>query len=239
MSNKSIAVMLVCLLLTACSDPKEQKIPTDINSWGSDKELQTAVSKLSDNDKKLFTGYIVRTAMASAFGGKGVEPNTTIRDAINIQQTWTTEQAVEKEKQRLLAEETQKKRLSSLKEMNSSLTASLIKLTYNEKDYKAKQYSDYFSIEVAFKNNTTDDISAIKGFVILKDVFGEPIKRIGLSNDTEIKAGETYIYQGTIDYNQFQEQDKKLASADPNKLQFEWEPGTYIFINGKKQTMPK
>lgn len=238
MYTKVAAILLAGLLIAGCTDPKEVKLPADISKWSEDQNLKDAVAKLSDDEKKLFVGYAARLAMASAFGGNKNLTDATVSDALKSQQAWLDEKAAEQERQRVLAEQVKQQQLTALKEMNATLTASLVELKLNPKNYDRRQYSDYFTISVAFKNNTADALSGIKGTVVLKDMFGDVIKRIGLTDDMQIDAGQNYIYEGTIKYNQFESSDTKLASANTAKLQFEWEPDTYIFVNGKKQVMP-
>lgn len=239
MNGKAIVTLLACLLLAACSDPKQAKLPADIGKWSEDKSLMEAVGKLDETDRKLFGGYAVRQVVASTFGGNKVVADSTLGDALKTQQAWIEAKAAEAEKQKALAEQVKQQQLVALKEMNGTLTASLLELKLNPIDYKNKQYSEYFSIEIALHNNTAEALSGVKGTVVLSDMFGEPIKRIGLTNDSQIDPGKTYIYSGTMDYNQFQAADKKLATSDTSKMKFEWAPDTYIFISGKKQTMPK
>jgi hypothetical protein len=198
-----------------------------------------AVKKLDDGDKKLFTGYATRLAMASVFGGAKNVSDVTLGDALKTQQAWVDEKAAEEIRQKALAEQVKKEQVQALKEMDATLTASLLELKLNPKDYANKQYSDYFSIRVAFKNNAADALEGVKGTVVLRDIFGEVIKRIRLSDDTHISAGQSYVYSGTMNYNQFEDSDKKLASVNVEKIRFDWEPDTYIFASGKKQVMPK
>lgn len=239
MNLKIAAVIFVGILLSACSDPKDARLPADVGTWKDDTTIIEAVKKLTESEKKLFVGYATRRALASAFGGAQTAPEISVGDALKAQQAWLDEKAAEEVKQKALAEQVKAQQLESLKEMNSTLTASLVELKLNPKDYENKHYSEYFTIRVAFKNNSTEALSGIKGTVVIRDMFGEVIKRIRLTNDTQIDPGASYIYNGTMDYNQFQAMDNKLASSDAAKLQFEWEPGMYIFVNGRKQVMPQ
>lgn len=239
MNFKIAAIVFAGVLLSGCSDPKEARLPADVTKWTDDTSLIDAVKKLDDSEKKLFIGYTTRRALASAFGGAQTVSDITVGDALKAQQAWLDEKAAEEVRQKALAEQVKAQQLESLKEMNGTLTASLLELKLKPKDYENKQYSEYFSIRVAFKNNAAEALSGVKGTVVLRDMFGDVIKRIGLTNDTQINPGASYVYNGTMDYNQFKAEDNKLASADSSKLQFEWEPGTYVFVSGKKQVMPK
>ncbi|AIR87763.1 hypothetical protein [Pseudomonas cremoricolorata] len=238
MRAKVAAILMVGLLIAGCSDPKQAKLPANMAEWSEDQGLKDALSKLSDGEKKLFIGYATRLALASAFGGNKAVSEMTIDDALKSQQAWLDEKAAEQEKQRLLTEQVEQQQLAALKEMNATLTVSLVELKLNPKDYEQRKYSDYFTISLAFKNNTSEALAGVKGTVVLKDMFGDIIKRIRLADDVQIDAGQNYLYQGTMDFNQFKDSDTKLASSNAAKLQFEWEPDTYIFVNGKKQIMP-
>ncbi|WP_318432314.1 hypothetical protein [Photobacterium leiognathi] len=236
--NGLIAIILVSSI-TACTDPKDTVLPSDISTWESNKNLKNSVQKLTDEEKKLLAAYAMRAGLSTAFGGKGINEGTTIGEAINIQSQWLQEQQAQKAKQEALAAELQKKQLEKLKEMNSFLTVSLNSLGFQPSNAQKGQYQDYFTIELGFKNNTDKNISGAKGIVILKDMFGEVIKTINLSNDNNIPAKQVMTLSGTIDYNQFIDQDKKLKSTKFEKLQFEWVPDVYIFENGDKFVMPQ
>lgn len=241
MKKSIVLAIILSSALTGCwqSDPKSTVLSSDISTWKSDSSLEAAVKKLSDEDKKLLSAYAMRLTMGQAFGGAGIPQGTTIGSAIDTQKAWEEAQRQAKAQQDALAAEVQKKQLESLKEMNNALTTSLLKFSYVPANINAQQYSDFFEVQIAFKNNTKDKIIGVRGVVVFKDVFGETIKRIKLSNDGDIQAGETAIYNGTIDYNQFMDDDNKLRNTDKSKLVFEWIPDIYLFDGGKKLEMPK
>jgi hypothetical protein len=230
--------LLAAFVLIACSNPKKVEIPQDLQSWESDKDFKKAVDKLSEDDKKLFLSYIFRTQMSSAFGGKGLEKGTTIGNALDIQRAWQEELEKEEIRKKALREELLKKQVEVMKIMNAALTASLVDFDYHKADWESGTYSDFFSIKVGFRNNTGKDLAGVRGSVILKDIFGEIIKKINLSNDNSIKANSTFTYSGTIDFNQFKNEDIKLRSTSFANLKFEWEPDMYIFTDGSKMQMP-
>jgi len=236
--NGLIVIALACTI-TACTDPKDTVLPSDVSTWESNESLKESVQKLTDEEKQLLAAYAMRAGLSSAFGGKGINEGTTIGQAIDVQGQWIQEQQAQKAKQEALAAELQKKQLEKLKEMNGYLTISLNSLGFQPSNVRKGQYQDYFTIELGFKNNTDKNISGAKGVVVLKDMFGEIIKRINLSNDNGIPAGQVTTLSGTIDYNQFMDQDKKLKSTKFEKLQFEWVPDVYIFENGDKFAMPQ
>ncbi|WP_429023793.1 hypothetical protein [Aeromonas allosaccharophila] len=241
MKKSIVLAVILSSTLTGCwqSDPKGTVLSSDISTWKTDSSLEAAVKKLSDEDKKLLSAYAMRVTMGQAFGGTGIPQGATIGSAIDAQKSWEEAQRQAKAQQDALAAEVQKKQLESLKEMNGALTTSLLKFAYVPANTDAQQYSDFFEVQIAFKNNTQDKIIGVRGVVVFKDVFGDTIKSINLSNDGDIQAGATVIYNGTMDYNQFMDDDKKLRNTDKSKLIFEWIPDTYLFDGGKRLEMPK
>lgn len=241
MKKNIVLAVILSSALTGCwqSDPKRTVLSSDISTWKADSSLEAAVNKLNDEDKRLLSAYAVRATMGQAFGGAGIPQGSTIGSAIEAQKAWEEAQRQAKAQQDALAAEVQKKQLESLKEMNSALTTSLLKFAYVPADISKQQYSDSFEVQIAFKNNTQDKVIGVRGVVVFKDVFGETIKRINLSNDRDIQAGATVIYDGTMDYNQFMDEDIKLRNTDKSKLIFEWIPDIYLFDGGKKLEMPK
>jgi hypothetical protein len=237
MKLKILCTALVCVLLTACSDPKEYKLPEKISTITEDASFQKKIEKLSEEEKNLFAGYAMRAMMAESFGKK-VANAGTVGEAIAFQKTWLNEQQAEKAKQQAIKDEALKKRSDALAVMNAALTTSLISVQLISKNYEKKIYSDYFKIELAVKNNSTDDLSGFKGAVVLKDMFGSQVKAIGISTSTPIPAGESIIYSADFPHNQFMDEDKKLATLSADKLQYEWTPDMYIFKDGKKLSMP-
>jgi len=240
MNTKTLLAFALSAALFGCGpmDPKTTVLPSDISTWKADTKLEGAVKKLGEEDKRLLVAYSMRAGVGQAFGGEGIPQGTTIGSAIETQKAWEEAQRQAKVQQEALAAEVKKKQLESLKEMNTALTTSLMELKFVPSDFQAQRISDLFEIQIAFKNNTTEKMIGVRGTVVFKDVFGETITRINLSNDGDIPAGQTVIYNGSFDYNQFRDQDVKLRNTDRSKLTFEWEPDVYLFDGGKKLTMP-
>jgi hypothetical protein len=239
MSKIAVLILFLITFLVGCDDPKKAIVPSNISSWKSEQKFKDTVQKLSEEEKRLFVAYAMRAGLSQAFGGQGLKEGLTVGEAIEIQKSWQFEQQKEKDRQRILADEIKQKQLVSFKEMNEALTVTLIGLEFKKSDPKSGKYQDSFDIQAGFKNNTTENLAGVKGTVILKDMFGEIIKQINLSNDQGIKARETMTYGGSMDFNQFLDEDKRLQSIGFDKLQFEWQPDIYIFDGGKKLEMPK
>jgi len=233
---------MVALFLTmslGCgSDPKKTEVPQSIDDWQQDAKLKAAVEKLTDEEQKLFAAYALRVAISEAFGQKGVAGSITIGEAIDRERAWQLEQEREEARRKILAAKLEKERLEALSKLNDALTVSVMSLRFRDSDFNAGRYSDDFVIKIGFENHTDKDLVGVKGVVILKDIFGDIIKKVGLSNDDDIKAHKTHVWVGTLDYNQFMDQDNKLRTTPFDKLKIEWEPEVYIYADGSQMRMP-
>lgn len=78
-----IAVLSASMMLSGCStpqdDPMQQTIPTDAEHW--QKNLETALKKLPDDDRKLLSRYMIRMKLSQAYES-GAIPRTTIEQAL-------------------------------------------------------------------------------------------------------------------------------------------------------------
>jgi len=230
---------LVAAILAGCgSDPKETVIPADIANWESNEEFKAAVDRLSEEDRELFATYMAKSMMSEVFGGEGIAEGTTLGEVIDAERSWQREMELEEQRQQELAERLEAERLVALKEMNAALTVTLLEIRFRDEDWSANRFSGDFALRIGFENHTEVDIVGAKGVTVLKDVFGDVVKQVRLSNDDTIPAGGTAIWRGTLDYNEFIDEDKRLRSTDFSKLKFEWEPAMYVFADGTEMVMP-
>jgi hypothetical protein len=232
-------LLALAVLVVGCgNDPKEAVIPTDIANWESDEEFKAAVDRLSEKDRDLFASYMAKSMMSQAFGGEGIAEGTTIGEAIDWEREWQREMELEEQRQQELAQRLEADRLAALKKMNAALTVTLLEIRYRDEDWSANRFSGDFALRIGFENHTDVDMVGAKGVTVFRDVFGDVIKRVRLSNDDTIPAGGTSVWRGTLDYNEFIDEDNRLRTTDFDKLKFEWEPAMYVFADGTEMVMP-
>jgi hypothetical protein len=63
---RMLSIFCFALLLVACGDPHDTKVPADISKWSS--SVKPALQKLTPEEKVLFTGYVRRHTAASTDG---------------------------------------------------------------------------------------------------------------------------------------------------------------------------
>lgn len=232
MKIKILLAFMVCIFLSGCSDPKDYRLPEKISTITEDVTLKKKIETLNEENKQLFAGYAMRAVMAEAFG-KPIGKATTVGEAITIQQTWLTEQAVSKATKEKKKQEAEVANFRITQQMHAAITSDVKSFAYEK-----KQREDHLNVGISFKNNSDSEIVGIKGDLVISDMFGTKLKKATISTDSNIKPGEELYGVWSLDYNQFIDGDKTLKNADPSKLVFGWKPQTYIFADGNKLTLP-
>lgn len=228
--KKILIAGVFSLFLVGCSNPKSAQIPTDSEKW---EEIKPQIEKLNEEDKKLLAQYLMRKGMGAAFGGEGVEPGTTIGDALKEQQKWLDDKDAKEKAQAELKAKVEAENASLKKQMESVLTAAIV----SKSGYARYQYIDKITnieFQLAFENKSNKDIAGFKGLITFKDMFGDTIKKLNLSYDDGVVANSTATYDASIDYNEFIDEDTKLLNTDLDKIKFEFMPSVIMFKDGSK-----
>ena len=238
MTIKTVTLTLL-LALSACSNPHDYQVPTDSDQWKQDEKFKASIKKLPDEEKKLLTAYLLRAGMAEAFGG--TPPEITIGDAIQNQKDFIEKKALEAEaekeektKQAALAAAVEQEHQKALADARAALTVAVVSMEFVPSDAHAGRYEDGFAITMALQNNTEKYMAGVKGAVVFADMFGDNIKSVNLSLDETIAAGSTLRWSGSLGYNQFKDDDKKLRNTELAKMKISWEPEVYLFSDGSR-----
>jgi len=95
--------------------------------------------------------------------------------------------------------------------------------------------------EEGYRNNTDKDIAGVKGYVSVKDLFGDELSGFLISNDDTIKAGGSVTWTGSrsVRFAIGNNKDRKLAELADDKFKVEWQPRTIVFADGTTLTDPK
>ena len=239
-----VTLLAVSALFGGCANPYEHQLPSKMEDWDKDEELKAALEKLPQEDRQLVAAYMMRAGLSEAFGGEGMPPATTIREAIEAQKAWQAEQKRKEEEekrqqaeQEALAQKLQQEREAKAREMNDALTVTVTRLKHVPADIMAGRIQDVISLTVAFQNKTARPMTGVKGTLQFNDVFGDRIQRVGVSYDEGVPANAVATWKAQIEYNQFMAEDKKLATTPLEKLQIAWEPDTILFEDGTKLTV--
>ncbi len=221
-----------------CSNPRNERLPTDVKTWSQNERLRKAIQKLPEPDKELLAAYAMRQGTASLFGAGSIPEGTTVEQAIETQRHWEAEQEKREAEGKLLAAKVNAEKEAQRRLMDSVLTAAVTHMEFIKSDFHAERYEDTIALELAFQNKSDRNLRGIKGAVRFSNMFGDHIKTINIALDDGIAAGKTLQWPGSVRYNQFRDEDRKLATTPLDKLKVEWLPTTYLFADGTSMNMP-
>jgi len=97
-----LSIFCLALLLVACGDPHDTKVPTDISRWST--TVKPALQKLTPEEKTLFSQYAIRHIAGAAVGyiGNKADPipeDMTIGKAIEEQRNYIAQQQIKESAQ--------------------------------------------------------------------------------------------------------------------------------------------
>jgi hypothetical protein len=129
--------------------------------------------------------------------------------------------------QKELAAKVAKEEKEKQERFGQTLTVALF-----DKGYAKQDFEDYITYSVAFENKSDKEIRAVKGTLLINDLFDAKIKSISITFDDGIPAKQTVKNIFTTDFNQFNDEDKMLVDKDLKDLKIIWFPGKIIFADG-------
>lgn len=225
-----VTAAILCALLGACDKPKETALPADSNQWTAD--FVKKVAGLSDEDKRLLTGYMIRLKMSSALGGPPIQPGTTIGQAIISQKDWITEQEAEKAAKEQLKQQLEAKQAAAAAELRKTIILTFMGKKYIPSDFRASRYDDLFEVRIGVKNNGTNTLKGVRGILVIKNTFGDIITQTRLNIEENIPPGGEYIWIGDRKINKFIDEDQKLMNLEDGKFSTDIQPTLAVYSDG-------
>ena len=132
-----------------------------------------------------------------------------------------------KAEQKALAEKVAKEDADKRQRLGAAVNVALFDIGFS-----GDEFQKYFVYRMAFENKSGKEIKAIKGTLIITDLFDQKIKTLNIVFDKGVKIGEVFKTDYTTEYNQFIEEDQQLKSKTIKELKFLWTPDKIIFIDG-------
>lgn len=238
-------ILPLLLVLAACSGPKDTPLPRDLEKLDS---LKPVLEKLTPEERELAAGYIMRVGVGSelkgVFGGEkgpGIPEGMTVGKAIEEQRKFKADLAIEEAKQQALQAKLAAEREAALKPLREAVTVTLVsKKVVPEYGYSGTLMDEHLNVVFGYQNNTGKDIAGVKGYISVKDLFGEEISGFLVSNDSTIKAGDSATWSGSrsVKYGPNENGDRKLADLEQSKYTVAWEPRMVVFTDGTKLADP-
>ena len=231
--------MLVLSVLVGCKNPKDTLIPQDFSKIEA---IKPAIEKLTKEEQELVGNYIVSKTVAAKIQGAftgvpapGIPAGTTIGKAIEEQRARQEEQKKEEAREVALKEKLRAEKEQALKDMRAVITVTVVsKEIQEERGPGGIVLDENLFVTFGYRNNSPKTITGVKGYISIKDQFGDEISGFLVSNDETIPAGESRTWTGkrSVKYAVSHNQDAKFARIEDEKYKVEWKPTMVVFADG-------
>lgn len=222
----SILIGLMTIMLVACGKPLTEKLYSETVS----QEIKNS-TEITQEDKDLF-GKAILYAMGSNTDLSTKTVGQIITDEKQRQLKLEEEEKKRQEEIKRKQEEAEAKKQSQLKRLDESVQVGLIKKSVTLKDTNKWIFSDVIHMTLDLKNIGEKDVKGFQGIITFKDMFDNEIKSLNVKYDKPIKTGESTPYEGSIELNQFMDEDSELRDTPLEKIKVEFEMDQIIFADG-------
>jgi hypothetical protein len=217
------------LLLIGCSrDPHRFRV-TEANKDTFMEQIKS-MKGFTIEENRLLLAYMIRNSLGSTFG---VAPTSmvgkTLSEIITDQRAFETDAKKREEEQARLAAEAKSKADARAAELRNSVSLTVFSKGFHESDPSSGDYQDRITIRCAYQNLSPKGIRAFTGTVRFTDLFGRPIYESGLTISDPIAPDAKGTWWGSIDFNQFMDEHRRLRDTALEDMKVEWIPVSIIF----------
>lgn len=217
---KKILVLCGLVFLTACSNPTSKKyneatMAEDLKEIGESK-------KWNEQDAGLFAGWLIRAKLK----GESLE-NKTYQGILDEAKKFKAEEEA-------LAAKAKKEAEVRKQKMKEALIVTIFDKEYVPSNFDVGRLDDYNLFKYAIQNKSPKEIKAAKISFKIYNSLGE---QIGDSysmdfTDDRIAGNATFKGDAAFDYNQFSNEDKKIAAAKLEDLSFDFDVQKIVYSDG-------
>lgn len=207
-------VIFFIIIFASCNNPLHRTYSPA--TYEEDMQAIRKSDKVSDEDLEILAKYIILAKLSgNDVSGKSYD------DILDIMKSFQQKND-ELNNRDDIEKEAKRKRLSPFLEVK------LQKKTFTKANNK-----NVLVYTVSVKNNGTLKIKTVTGNLTLNDFMGKPITNLNIFLDEDISHGQILTKIYNIDYNDDNENDRRIRSKDLFDIRAVWNPEKIIFENGK------
>jgi hypothetical protein len=215
--------------LAGCSDPHSMVLPRDANSF--DAKTREKLQKLPESEREMVARYMIRHLIG---GGGTVPEGTTVAEALVEQKGIEEAAAVREKEEAALTASVERDQAAARATLSDAVSVVLVEKTFLPADINVRRYRGETDLKVAYSNKSTKTIAGVKGTLVFKNLFGDPITRVAIAMTDAVEPGKTVVWDGSTEYNQFERKDQELAFTPVEKMKVEFEPAMVVFADGTR-----
>lgn len=217
---KKILVLCGLIFLTSCSNPADKQyneatMAEDLKEIGASK-------KWSEQDAGLFAGWLIRAKLK----GESLE-NKTYQGILDEAKKFKAEEDA-------LAEKAKREIEARKQKMKNAITVTIFAKEFVPSNFDTGQLEDYNLFKYAIENKSAKEIKAAKISFKIFNSLGEQVgESYGMDfTDDRIPGNGTFKGDAAFSYNQFSNDDKKIASAKFEDLIFDFDVQKIVYSDG-------
>ncbi len=211
--KKLLLIPFLFILFTSCNNPMERVFIE--KTFQNDIVIINKSNQITEDEKKILIGYIILTNI----GGVNLE-GKTYNEILKLAKSHK-EKIEKEEKDNIRKEEDRIRRFSMVLMVNMY-----------DKGFVKHDFQDYITCSIMFENMSEKNIRAIKGCLVVSDLFDTEIARINLVVDDNIDSHKIFKNTYVYDYNQFMSDDVRFKNKDLKDLKTIWISEKIIFMDG-------
>lgn len=112
------------------------------------------------------------------------------------------------------------------------LRIALVEKGFEPSNFRAGNYQDYITFHFAITNDMDKDIRAFDGVVTFTDLLDNEILSMKIAVNQLYRVGAVDSWQGTLDYNQFMSEHRRLKNEDQQNLKVRFSTRRILFADG-------
>jgi ribosomal protein L37AE/L43A len=112
------------------------------------------------------------------------------------------------------------------------VTATLLSKGFEPSNPSARQYDDFITFKLNFKNTEARDIRAFEGVVQFMDLLDNELLSANVAINDPIQGLAQMDWPGQIDYNQFRDSHKRLRSAEFGNIKLKFNLRKVLYTDG-------
>lgn len=207
-------LVFIVIIFSSCNNPLHRTY--NPVTYEEDIQAIRKSNKVSDEDLHTLVKYIMLAKLSGTdVSGKSYDDILgKIKSLQDNNDALNNRDAMEKEAKR--------KRMSPFLEVN-----------LQSKTFARVNNKDVLLFTVILKNTGTQKIKTVTGSLMVNDLMEKPVKKLNIFLDEDISPGQTVTKIYSIDYNNDDENDRRMRSKDIFDIRIVWNPEKIIFENGK------
>lgn len=233
---KTLIVLSCSLcLLVGCSGIKSMKVTeNNLEQVSADVKKAASEGKISSEELAAFEGYTALAKLRMVLANEDLLSGKTVGQIIDDANAFKKEflggTAKDEEKARAESE----KQMMRAAELAKYVKVSVYDKEFEPSDYMSHRMHDGVSISCKISNPSDKNLRAFRGVLVVSDLFDREIKKIEISSEDPLGAGEDADLSWVVDINQFNSDDMKLKNTDFANLKIAWFPLEIIFADGTR-----